>query len=202
MQLENLLFLGKTMFSAGSYPKDQPINDPKSGFVQKNSYYETYESTVTGQVNNGSILSNILSNTTLDNTDANPEGFNLNTDIITNYGTTEAPSQVQMGEFGGAPTSYQQVYSPTNTYLDNVQSLIDTVNNPQVTTLDKTALDNTNNNAAPTALVNTPTIPDTITDYPAENVTSIIGGAPQPFDQLWGESKPYYDYMKTNFEAQ
>jgi hypothetical protein len=201
MQLENLLFLGKTMFSAGSYPKDQPISDPKSGFVQKNSYYETYESTVTGQANNGSTLINTLSNTSLDNTDANPDGFNLNTDLVTQYGTVEPSSHIQMGEFGGAPAAYQQVYSPTNTYLDNVQTLTSAVNNPQINTLDKTALDNTNNEAVPTALLNAPTIPDTITDYPAENVTSIIGGAPQPFDQLWGETKPYYDYMKTNFEA-
>jgi len=201
MQLENLLFLGRTLLSAGSFPKDQPVNDPKSGFVQNNSYYEPYEDEIIGQENNGSTLINTLSNTSLDNTDANPEGFNLNTDLITNYGTLNTSAQIQMGEFGSAPSSFQQVYSPTNTYLDNINILTNTVNNPQINTLDKTALDNTDNTASPTALVNTPTIPDTITEYPSQNVTSVIGGAPQPFNQLWKETNPYYDYMKTNFEA-
>jgi len=111
MGLKQLLEQGQTQLSVGSFPGDTPINDPQSGFVQENSSRYTYENEIIGQPNNGSILINTLDETSLDTTDSNPQGFNLNTDTITVY-----PAENVTGVTGSAAHNYNQVWSSTNAY--------------------------------------------------------------------------------------
>jgi hypothetical protein len=117
----------------------------------------------------------------------------------TNYGNLPNSPSVQLGEFGSAPSQYNNQFTPNGTtYLEQIDSP-DFIG-IQSSSFSGSGLSTDTSNAAPTTYI-APLI-DNITTYPEENVTGIIGGAPQQFNQLWGENKPYYNYMKTNFEAQ
>ena len=111
MGLKQLLEQGQTNLSVGSFPGDTPINDPQSGFIQQNSSRYTYNDEIIGQSNNGSTLINTLDETSLDTTDSNPQGFNLNTDTITVY-----PASNVTGVTGSAPQSFNQTWGITNEY--------------------------------------------------------------------------------------
>lgn len=191
MGLLELLQQGQTTLSAGSFPGDTPINDPQSGFIQENSPDNTYEDGIVGQPNNGSVLANTLGNTALDNTQPLFDTSTLPPPVNTIY-----PS-LASGEFNGAPSQYNSPYGPGNTYLNQINS--PEFGGIQSSSLQDSGLSSNTNNAAETTFI--VPLPDIITEYPSENVTGIIGGAPQPYNQLWGETKPYYNYMKTNFEA-
>lgn len=167
MGLKQRLLQGQTGLSAGSFPGDTPINDPQSGFIQSNSPSLTYEDETLGQPNNGSILANTLDNTGLDNTlglhDANKPISPVSTDF---------PS-LSRGEFGGASSQYIQTYGPNNTYLSSVS--IEDTDSPQLNTLNKTSLDNTNG----ASISNVP-IPNSIsapTNYP-QLASGEFGGSP------------------------
>ncbi len=189
MGLKQLLEQGATQLSAGSFLGDTPINDPQSGFVQQNSPSDTYEDETLGQPNNGSVLINTLDNTGLDNTigahDANKPISPVNTDY---------PS-LSKGEFGGASTQYNQVYSPNNTYLSSVS--IEDSDSPQLTTLNKTSLDNTN--AA--SISNTP-IPNNISSpntYP-QLASGEFGGAPSQYVSPYNANNTYLSSI-TNIDS-
>jgi hypothetical protein len=98
----------------------------------------------------------------------------------TDYSIPSPSPQIQMGEFGGAPSQYQTLYTPTNTYLSQFNNIVNPITNPQVNTLDETGLDVENQNAAPTTYV----VPflDDITSYP-QLVTGELNGAPIPYSQ-------------------
>ena len=203
MGLKDLLLLGETNLSAGSFPGDTPISDPQSGFTQQNSPDNTYQGETLGQVDNGSELINTLELTALDNSNT-LQGFNNPTiqpipDLTTNY-----PEKAK-GEFNSAANTFTQPYGPNNTYLDNINEIVDTTTNIQSNTLGLTALDVENNGVLPTALLNAPTNPDN-TVYPAENVTSgeiivapgVASSAkpPRQYSQLWSPQNKYWNYYK------
>jgi hypothetical protein len=186
MGLKQLLLQGQTTLSVGSFPGDTPINDPQSGFVQDNLPNDTYVDETFGQPNNGSALINTLDNTGLDNT-------------VTSYDTSTPPPpvntdypQLSRGEFGGVYNNYNQVYGPNNTYLSSVS--IEDTNSPQLNTLDKTSLDNTNQSS----ISNIP-IPNNIsspTDY-LPIVSGEFGNAPSQYESQYNASNTYLSTVGT-----
>jgi hypothetical protein len=180
MGLKQLLEQGATQLSAGSFPGDAPINDPQSGFVQQNSPDNTYEDEVIGTPNNGSTLINTLGNTALDNTQPLFDTSTLPPNTITDY------PALASGEFNGASTQYQTVYSPNNTYLNSIS--IQDPNSPQISTLDQTGLDNNDTNS-----VLTTTIPNS-TSYPnnyPQLASGEFGGAPSQYESPYNFDNTY-----------
>jgi len=105
---------------------------------------------------------------------------------------------VNLGEFNGAPSQYQTVYTPNSTYLDQYP-VITNETNPQIESLQRTGMDVEDEEYDETAIF--PPNPDTVTVYPAQNVTSNtinnVGDAPHPFYQEWMPTRRYYnDYIK------
>ena len=91
---------------------------------------------------------NTLDETGLDTTDPKVVSTTTIPDAIS-Y-PTEYPyvsPQVSLGEFQGAPSQYDQVYTPTKTYLDSYNTIKDVNTNPQTSVLDETALDVENQDA-------------------------------------------------------
>jgi len=104
-----------------------------------------------------------------------------------------------LGEFNGAPSQYQTTYTPNSTYLDQYSTIVNEAN-PQIDSLQRTGMDiQDGDEGGYEATAIFPPNPDTITVYPAENVTSnSTGGAPHRFEQLWRPAKRYYnDYIKS-----
>jgi len=171
----------------------------ESQYNANNSYLDIID-TISVPANNNQV--NTLDNTGLDNSNSNfdPTAFKPDElSVPTNYGNLPNSPSVQLGEYGGAPSQYVDQYTPNGvTYIEQIDS--PNFVGIQSSSFSSSGLSTDTSNTAPTAFI--VPLPDTITTYPAENVTSIIGGAPQQFNQLWGETKPYYNYMKTNFEAQ
>jgi hypothetical protein len=186
-----------------SYPAvaSGEFNGAASGFTQPWSPSNTYldSTNITNLTNLATNpQTNTLNQTALDNTtglSAPTADINAPTlpDTITSY------PAIASGIFNGAPTPFTQPYNQYNTYLENVNIISDPTANAQVNTLYETALDNTDLGALPTALLNAPIIPDTITVYPPE--ASGINGGATPFSQSWGASNKYYNYMKENYSA-
>ena len=193
MGLKQLLEQGQTTLSAGSFPGDTPINDPQSGFVQQNSPDNTYEDEVIGTPNNGSTLVNTLGSTALDNTQPLFDTSTLPPNTITDY------PALTSGEFNGASTQYQTVYSPNNTYLNQVSS--PTFEGVQTPALPDSGLTTDTVNAIETTFI-VPN-PDNITTYPASDVThntlsSGLNSAPQQFNQIWNGQNKYWSFFRTN----
>jgi hypothetical protein len=180
MGLKQRLLQGQTGLSAGSFPGDTPINDAQSGFIQGNSPNNTYENEVIGQPNNGSILINTLDNTGLDNTIGLHDTDKPLSSISTDY------SSLSKGEFGGASSQYIQTYGPNNTYLSSVP--IEDTDSPQLSTLNKTSLDNTNG----ASISNTP-IPNNVSspnDYP-QLARGEFGSGPSQYVSPYNASNTY-----------
>lgn len=171
----------------------------ESSYNTNNSYLSTIN-TISVPANNNQV--NTLDNTGLDNSNSNFDPTAFRPDEIstpTNYGNLPNSPSVQLGEYGGAPSQYVNSYTPNGaTYIEQIDS--PNFVGIQSSSFSSSGLSIDTSNTAPTAFI--VPLPDTITTYPSENVTGIIGGAAQQFNQLWGETKPYYNYMKTNFEAQ
>jgi hypothetical protein len=129
--------------------------------------------------------------TGLDNIDNNalPTTFTPNnTSAPTDYGIPSPSPQIQMGEFGGAPSQYQTPYTPTNTYLSQFNNIVNPTTNTQVNTLDETGLDVESPAAAPTTYV-VPGI-DNITTYPPQ-ATGEYNGPATPFGQTYTPEVTY-----------
>ena len=178
-------------------------NGASTQFTQKYTPTKTYLDGITqiqSEATNTQI--NTLDETGLDTTDPKVVSTTTIPDAI-GY-PTEYPyvsPQVSLGEFQGAPSQYDQVYTPTKTYLDSYNTIKDINTNPQTSVLDETALDIENQNALNQSQVYSPTNPNTTTVYPANNVTGVNGDAPQNFDQVWKPTNEYYSYMKEKYEA-
>jgi hypothetical protein len=180
MGLKQRLLQGQTGLSAGSFPGDTPINDAQSGFIQGNSPNNTYENETIGQPDNGSALVNTLDNTGLDNTIGLHDVNKPTSPVSTDY------SSLSKGEFGGASSQYIQTYGPNNTYLSSVS--IEDIDSPQINTLNKTSLDNTNG----ASISNTP-IPNSISspnDYP-QLASGEFGGAPSQYISPYSAGNTY-----------
>jgi len=180
MGLKQRLLQGQTGLSAGSFPGDTPINDPQSGFIQANSPNLTYEDETVGQPDNGSALVNTLDNTGLDNTIGLHDVNKPTSPVSTDY------SSLSKGEFGGASSQYIQTYGPNNTYLSSVP--IEDTDSPQLSTLNKTSLDNTNG----ASISNTP-IPNSVSspnDYP-QLVRGEFGSGPSQYVSPYNASNTY-----------
>jgi hypothetical protein len=178
-------------------------NSSPTQYTQKYTPRKTYLDDIT-QIRSvaTNTQTNTLDETGLDNTDPKVVPTTTTPDAIS-Y-PTEYPyvsPQVSLGEFQSAPSQYDQVYTPTKTYLDSYTTIKDVNTNPQTSVLDETALDIENQNAINQSQVYSPTNPNTATVYPANNVTGVNGDAPQNFDQVWKPTNEYYPYMKTNYEA-
>ena len=183
MGLLELLQQGQTQLSAGSFPGDTPINDPQSGFVQENSPNNTYEDEVIGTPNNGSVLINTLDNTALDNTNPLFDTPTLPPSTNNNY------PPLASGEFNGAPSQYEPLYSANNTYLDSIEDINET---PQVNTLEQTGLDNSNLSSAQTSTTpNTVSLPN---NYP-ELVSGEFNGAPSQYLSPYNSNNTYLDVI-------
>jgi len=129
--------------------------------------------------------------TGLDNVDINalPTTFTPNNiSAPTDYSIPSPSPQIQMGEFGGAPSQYQTPYTPTNTYLSQFNSIVNPTTNTQVNTLDETGLDVESTAAAPTTYV-VPGI-DNITTYPPQ-ATGEYNGPATPFGQTYTPEVTY-----------
>ena len=131
--------------------------------------------------------------TGLDNVDSNalPTTFTPNnTSAPTDYGIPSTSPQIQMGEFGGAPSQYQTPYTPTNTYLSQFNNIVNPTTNTQVNTLDETGLDIESPAAASTTYV-VPGIDD-VTVYPTQ-ATGEYNGPAAPFGQTYTPEATYED---------
>jgi hypothetical protein len=192
-----------------SYPNNYP--EPVSGkfggspsqyespYSANNPYLDTID-TISIPANNNQVYS--LDNTGLDNLNSNFDPTTFRPDEIsapTNYGNVPSSPSVQLGEFGGAPSQYNEPYTPNSTYLDQIDS-------PEFTSIQSSSISNSGlstdtSNAASTTFV-VPLI-DNITTYPADNVThntltSGVNAAPQPFVQVWNSNNSYWNYFETN----
>lgn len=188
MGLLELLQQGKTLLSAGAFPGDAPINDPQSGFIQENSPTNTYNSETIGQYNNGSVLTNTLDNTGLDNNnfihDVNKpqpsynQGFPLYT----------------AGKFGQSPYPYVEYYNPIGNgphfymWQQHVNFLKDIETNPQVNTLNKTSLDNTDTNT-----ISTLPLPGTVGGLYPSLAKGKWRGVASNFTQPWEPNAVYLE---------
>jgi hypothetical protein len=152
-------------------------------YSSNNTYLNTFDPNTQPNTLNETGLDNI-------NNDSLPTSFIPdNISAPTNYGNTPSTPQVQMGEFGGAPSQYQTLYTPNNTYLsqNNLSTIISDTDNPQVlTVLDGlTGLDNIDSQASPTTFV--PDIVSAPTNYPqpAQTYLGEFQGAPSQFTPLY-----------------
>lgn len=110
----------------------------------------------------------------------------------TDYGIPSPSPEIQMGKFGGGPSQYQVLYTPEFNYLDKYSIIISNTGNPQINTLDKTGLDNTNANAVPTT-----TVPSTVTQYPA-NSKGEFQGVSNQYTQIWSADNTYASNFNPN----
>jgi hypothetical protein len=194
MGLLELLQQGQTLLSAGSFPNDAPINDPQSGFIQSNLPNSTYEDETLGQPNNGSTLINTLDNTVLDITNFN-QSSNIDAptyDWVTNY-----PPLVS-GEFNGAPSLYELVYSANNTYLANVP--IQTGNSPQIPTLSSSSLDNTGSNAVTTIIPNSISYPNNYPEIEGVNLGA-LNGTPSDYQSSYNTDNTYLQNVSDDIDS-
>ena len=120
---------------------------------------------------------NTLDETGLDNSNPNLVLTTTTPNTVTQY------PQFTQGEFNGAPTQYNQIWSSTNQYIVNYNP------NIQPNTLNQTGLDSDNPN-----FVSTTTTPSTITQYPSVS-TGEFGGIPTQYTQIWNSNNTY----NTNF---
>lgn len=108
--------------------------------------------------------------------------------IDTNY------PELAKGEYNGVSSQFTQKYTPSNTYLNNVNELKSVITNPQTNTLDETGLDNTNPSFAPTTVI--PNAISSPTEYPYISPQVTLGefyGAPSQFSQPYSPSSTYLD---------
>lgn len=191
-----------------SYP--QPVTGEFGGapsqyesqYNASNTYLSTV-GTISVPANNNQVYS--LDNTGLDNLNSNFDPTTSRPDNIsspTNYGNIPSSPNVKLGEYGGAPSQYDDEYTPNNTYLEQIDS--PEFNGVQISSITGSGLDTDLSNSTDTVF--TIPIPDTITVYPADNVThntlsSGTNSAPQPFNQIWNSNNDYYEFMKENWEG-
>ena len=163
-------------------------------YIQNYGPESTYLDTTPIQTSNSPQLPT-LEQTGLDNTDDNSTSNIPTPNSIsapTNYGNVPVSPQVQMGEFGGAPSQYQTTYTPDQTYLDQYNTLVGDTN-PQLNTLNETGLDNTDNGSAETTIT-----PDSIAypnNYPVIPNVSLgaFNGAPSQYESLYNSNSTYLD---------
>ena len=168
-----------------NYPEIESVNLGSLNGAPNNyqSLYNTnntYLENVSNNINN--IDEDILGQTGLDNTNNNVANTTLIPNSISypnNYPEIEG---VGLGALNAAPNDYQTLYTPTNTYLENVS---DDVNNIDINILGQTGLDNSNLSSAQTTIV-----PDSITypnNYPALTSGEFNSAASQyntPYDSV------------------
>jgi hypothetical protein len=196
-----------------SYPNDYPaiggvnlgtFNGAPSQYQTTYTSTNTYLDSVPIDSDNSRQKDTILAGETgLDNTIPQFLLTTIPPNSITSPTIYPSIPQVSLGEFNQAPSQYETIYNPNNTYLDQYGSIIDenfNGSNPQVSSLKRTGMDVENELYDEVAIF--PPNPDTITVYPAENVTSNTvnntGDAPNRFKQLWRPGRRYYnDYIKS-----
>lgn len=176
------------------------FNGAPSQYVSPYNANNTYLDNISIQDPNSPQLPT-LEETGLDNTDSNHLPTTITPDNTTYPNIYPNIPRVNLGIFNSAPDQYVTSYTPNSTYLDQYEEIKNIITNTQTNTLDETGLDVENPDALPTSLLFAPTNPDTITIYPAANVTGVTGSAPQPFNQMWKPVNEYYSFMKENYEA-
>lgn len=131
--------------------------------------------------------------TGLDNTNENSLPT-TSTPTIAVATPTVLPPQTYMGEFGGAPSTFTNTYSPNNGYLNNI--IIQDPNSPQVNTLGETGLDNTNDIYLETTFsplpINVPTQPQLPLNA---TVNMNPSGSAVQFTQKYKPSSRYLDIV-------
>lgn len=168
-----------------------------------NNTYLSIVDTISIPANNSQVYS--LDNTGLDNLNPSfdPTTFKPNSiSSPTDYGNVPSSPSVKLGEYGGAPSQYNDAYTPNNTYLNQINTPEFT--GTQVSAVTGSGLDTNLVDSSETTF--TVPIPDTITVYPAGNVThntlsSGTNSSPKPFNQIWNSNNDYYEFMKENWEG-
>jgi hypothetical protein len=143
----------------------------------------TYENTYINDVANFDTLQT----TTLDETGLDNSNPNLLLTTTTPNTITQYP-QFTQGEFNGAPTQYNQIWSSTNQYIINYNP------NIQPDTLNQTGLDIENQN-----FISTTTTPNTVTQYP-QFVQGEFNEAPTQYAQIWGPTNQYVINYNPNIQ--
>jgi len=185
---------------------DWVTNYPPLVSGEFNSAPSLYELTYTA---NNTYLDNIpiqtenspqlptLSSSSLDNT-----GSNASTTIVpdsisypNNYPTI---TDVYLGEFRGAPSPYETIYNPDNTYLVDVP--IQTPNSPQIPTLDQTSLDNadTGNVSTTNPVPNANTFPNNYPTPTPQIGMGKFGLQPNQYTTIWAPNNKYYSQFNYN----
>ena len=202
--------------------------DPTTVVPDNISYPNNYPSLVSGEFNgapsqytspynsNNTYLNSIITTDTSPQIDAlgqtglDIENNNAAETTITpnsisypnNYGNLPNSPSVQLGEYGGAPSQYTSPYNPNDSYLSQIDS--PDFSGIQVAAITGSGLDTDIVNAAETAF--TVPLPDTITTYPADNVThntltSGTDSAPKPYNQIWNNQNSYWSFFQDSPES-
>jgi hypothetical protein len=134
-----------------------------------------------------------LEQTGLDNTDTDSTPTTIIPNNISYPNEYPAIEGVNLGVFNGAPNQYNTVYSPTNTYLNNVPIESETSRQIDTVLSGETGLDNTIQQSFITA-----TVPNNITsptNYPEVPQTNLgeFNGAPSQYATIYTPNSTYLD---------
>jgi hypothetical protein len=99
---------------------------------------------------------------------------------------------VYLGEFRGAPSPYETIYNPDNTYLVDVP--IQTPSSPQLSTLDETSLDNsgTGNISTTNPVPSANTFPNNYPILSPQTGMGKFGLQPNQYYTIWASNNKYY----------
>ena len=192
-----------------SYPNNYPplvsgeFNGAPSQYVSPYNPNNTYLNSIITTDTSPQI--DALGQTGLDVEDTNAAETTTTPNNITspnNYGNLPNSPSVQLGEYGGAPSQYTSPYTPNNSYLSQIDS--PDFNGVQVAAITGSGLDTDLINAAETTF--TVPLPDTITIYPADNVThntltSGTDSAPKYYNQIWSNQNSYWNFFQDSPES-
>jgi len=140
-----------------------------------------------------------LDQTGLDNTDNDNEFTAIVPDSITYPNNYPTITDVYLGEFRGAPSPYETIYNPDNTYLIDVP--IQTPNSPQIPTLDQSSLDNANTgniNNTTNPVPNANTFPNNYPILSPQTRMGRFGLQPNQYYTIWASNNKYYSQFNYN----
>jgi hypothetical protein len=186
------------------YPAIETVN--LAGFGGPEQYVTNWNPTRTYLDNFNFNLNNSVQLTytgsNLDNSSNGASTISHVTPPVSEYIPNTYPSipYVHLGKFNGSPFQYTTPYSPSNSYMQTYDSVVNQNTNTQVNTLDKTGLDVDNSDALPSSLLLAPTNPDTITSYPAIAGVNLgaTGSAANQFNQTYKPSNTYWGVYQNN----
>jgi hypothetical protein len=181
-----------------SYPNNYPtlasgeFNSAPSQYTSPYNSENPYLNSVPIQDPNSPQIPT-LEQTGLDNTDTDSTPTTIVPNNISYPNEYPAIEGVNLGVFNGAPNQYNTVYSPTNTYLNNVPIESETSRQIDTVLSGETGLDNTIQQSFITT-----TVPNNITsptNYPEVPQTNLgeFNGAPSQYATIYTPNSTYLD---------